>query len=205
MRWLLGFLGLAAAFLGLSAWFVIRPLLGTPAAETAPATAVPAAAEATPEQVHSLCGACHAYPPPEAFPRSAWRKEVKQGYDFLRHSTLAGPYPSQESVVRYYETRAPLELPLPRVENAPGEVPLRFNRQGFRSADGGHLPRGYQREPRSPLRSEAVGRAELRHALGPGQRVAALQGQSDLARAWPSCRSRLMPKWWTSTATATLT
>ena len=138
---LLGFLGLAAAFFGLSTWFVIRALPGTPAAETAPASAVPAAvAEATPEQVHALCGACHAYPPPETFPRSAWRKEVKQGYDFLRDSTLALPYPPMESVVRYYETRAPLELPLPRSENAPGEVPLRFNRQGFRSADGGTFP-----------------------------------------------------------------
>src|SRR5262249_20807445 len=140
MMRLLGFLGLAAAFLGLSAWFVIRALLGTPAEETAPATAVATAAVATPEQVHSLCGACHAYPPPETFPRSAWRKEVKQAYDFLRDSTLAPPFPSQESVVRYYEARAPLELPLPRVEYAPGEVPLRFNRQGFRSADGDTFP-----------------------------------------------------------------
>src|SRR5262245_28080141 len=129
MMRLLGFLGLAAAIFGLSAWFVIRALPGTPAAKTAPASALPAGVEvATPEQVHALCGACHAYPPPETFPRSAWRKEVKQGYDFLRDSTLAPPYPSQESVVRYYETRAPLKLPLPRSENAPGEVPLRFNR-----------------------------------------------------------------------------
>jgi hypothetical protein len=141
MMRLLWFLGLAAAFFGLSAWFVIRALPGTAAAETAHASAVPAAvAEATTEQVHSLCGACHAYPPPETFPRSAWRKEVKQAYDFLRDSTLVLPYPSLESVVRYYETRAPLELPLPRSENAPGEVPLRFNRQVFRSADGGTFP-----------------------------------------------------------------
>src|SRR5438067_12190769 len=50
----LGFLGLAAAFFGLSAWFVIRALPGPPAAETVPASAVPAAvAEATPEQVHA--------------------------------------------------------------------------------------------------------------------------------------------------------
>ena len=141
MMRLIGFLGLAAAFLGLSAWFVIR-ILPT-AADTAPASGVPAAvAEATPEQVHSLCGACHAYPPPETFPRSAWRKEVKQGYDFLNDSTLAlrNPNPSLESVVRYYEARAPLELPLPHPENAPGEMPLRFNRQGFRSTDGGSVP-----------------------------------------------------------------
>jgi hypothetical protein len=138
---LLGLLGLASACFGLSAWLVIRALPGAPAAQTAPAPAVPAAvAEATPEQVHALCGACHAYPPPDSFPRSAWRKEVKQGYDFLRDSTLALPYPPLESVVRYYEARAPLGLTLPRPENAPDEVPLRFNRQGFRSAGGDTLP-----------------------------------------------------------------
>src|SRR5262245_57822524 len=104
----LGFLGLAAA-IGLGAWFVIRTPGGTPPTATA-------VEEATPEQVHSLCGACHAYPPPETFPRSAWRKEVQQGFDFLNSSTLASSrrHPSQESVVRYYESRAPLELPIPR-------------------------------------------------------------------------------------------
>ena len=30
-------------------------------------------------QVHAFCGAvCHAYPPPDTFPRWAWRTEVKQ-------------------------------------------------------------------------------------------------------------------------------
>jgi hypothetical protein len=90
--------------------------------------------------VHAICAACHAYPPPESFPRSAWRKEVKQGYDFLRDSTIPTPYPSLESVVRYYEARAPLELPLSRSENAPDEAPIRFERKGFRSSDGGTFP-----------------------------------------------------------------
>ena len=68
----LGFLGLAAAIFGLSAWGVIWAFPGPPVVETAPAHGVPAdVAEATPEQVHALCGACHAYPPPETFPRSA--------------------------------------------------------------------------------------------------------------------------------------
>ena len=31
---------------------------------------IPAASS---EAVHEFCGACHAYPPPETFPRSAWR------------------------------------------------------------------------------------------------------------------------------------
>jgi hypothetical protein len=142
MKRLLGFLGLAAAVFGLSFWFMIRALPGMPAVETAPAPAVPAAVmEASAEQVHALCGYCHAYPPPDTFPRSAWRKEIKQAYDFLRDSTLAAPYPSLESVVGYYEARAPLQLPLPRSENASGEAPpLRFNRRGFRPADGGIFP-----------------------------------------------------------------
>src|SRR5262245_37126406 len=136
----LGFLGLAAA-LGLSAWLVVRALFGTPAAETAPTSAVPAAfAEATSEEVHAVCSACHAYPPPDTFPRSAWRKEIKQAYDFLQDSTLEFPAPSLDSVVRYYEARAPLELHLSRPDNAPDELPLRFNRQGFRSADGSTFP-----------------------------------------------------------------
>ncbi len=141
MMRLIGFVGLTVAFFSLSAGLVIRALPRTPAVETAPASAGPAAvAEATTEQVHSLCGACHAYPPPETFPRSAWRKEVKQGFDFLRDSTLASSNPSLESIVRYYEARAPLQLPLPRPENAPGEMPLRFNRRGIRSADGCTFP-----------------------------------------------------------------
>ena len=144
MMRLLGLLSLAATAFVLSALFVIRVLPEAPAAETSTlptAAAAPAApVEASTEQVHSFCGACHAYPPPETFPRSAWRREVKQAYDFLRDSTLASPYPSLESVVRYYEARAPLDLPLPRPDNAPGEPPIRFNRKGVPSAEGGTFP-----------------------------------------------------------------
>src|SRR6267378_3627489 len=40
----------------------------------------PAVKEATTEQVHQFCGACHLYPPPDTFPRSDWRREVARGY-----------------------------------------------------------------------------------------------------------------------------
>ncbi|HEX3150512.1 MAG TPA: FG-GAP-like repeat-containing protein [Gemmataceae bacterium] len=83
----------------------IQPTFEPPHVETA--------AAATAEEVHRLCGACHAYPPPETFPRSAWRKEVKQGYDFFHKDlTYRFDYPPLESVVRYYESRAPEALPL---------------------------------------------------------------------------------------------
>src|SRR2546421_7169299 len=67
--------------------------------------------EARAAEVRRFCIACHAVPDPDTFPRAHWRKEIAQGYDFLRESALALDYPSLESVVRYYESRAPLERP----------------------------------------------------------------------------------------------
>ena len=40
------------------------------------------------EQVHQFCAACHAYPPPDSFPRSAWKEEVERGYAFFGQSGL---------------------------------------------------------------------------------------------------------------------
>src|SRR6266568_4770474 len=41
------------------------------------------------EQVHTFCGACHAYPPADSFPRKHWRAEVERGFRFFEQSTLA--------------------------------------------------------------------------------------------------------------------
>jgi hypothetical protein len=89
-------------------------------------------AEATSAQVHEMCGACHAYPPADSFPRAAWRKEVKQGYDFFRTSNLQIQFPSLESVVRYYENRAPEVLPeVPRLDSA-DPSPVRWRQHSYR-------------------------------------------------------------------------
>ncbi len=96
--------------------------------------------EATAEEVHRLCAACHAYPPPDTFPRSAWRKEVKQGYDFF-HKDLSYrfDYPPLEAVVRYYENRAPEALPpLSRTPAQP--PPVRFERRGSRCPEAAGPP-----------------------------------------------------------------
>src|SRR5437660_9667194 len=87
--------------------------------------------EATSEQVEPFCGACHAYPPPDSFPRSAWRKQVKQGYEFFRASNRALEFPSIESVARYYEQRAPLELPLLKTDRPSTPPPVKFERVGY--------------------------------------------------------------------------
>jgi hypothetical protein len=89
--------------------------------------------EASSRQVHQFCGtACHAYPPAETFPRSAWRREVKQAYDFFRDSKLTNDFPSQESVALYYERRAPIELPLLKQEKPTRPLPVSFRRRDYR-------------------------------------------------------------------------
>lgn len=111
-RWIIWAVVLVAALAasGGIAYAVLAPK--PPAAAPPPLELPPEPPEATSEEVHRLCGACHAYPPPDTFPRSAWRKEVKQGYEFFHlDASYRFPYPPLEGVVRYYENRAPESLP----------------------------------------------------------------------------------------------
>lgn len=81
------------------------------------------------QQAHQFCGACHAYPPAETFPREHWRVEVERGYRFFERSGLSLRPPPVESVVRYYEEQAAEELPAAEFTSAPGPAPVRFNQQ----------------------------------------------------------------------------
>lgn len=84
------------------------------------------------EQVHSFCGAaCHAYPPPDSFPRRYWRAEVQRGFKFYDDSGLSLRPPPVESVVRYYEERAPEELAAPEIKPASRPSALRFERISY--------------------------------------------------------------------------
>src|SRR5688572_9632240 len=126
-RWWL--LVAAAAVSGGLAYAVLAP-------KPARVTRRPRPPEATAEQVHQLCAACHAYPPPDSFPRSAWRKEVKQGYDFF-HQDLSYrfDYPPLEAVLAYYENRAPDALPLLPPTRAPRPPTARFERRDVHAPD----------------------------------------------------------------------
>ncbi len=95
----------------------------------------PAPAEASPEEVRRVCAACHAYPPPDSFPRAAWRREIKQAYDFLRDSPLSLEFPPLEAVALYYEKRAPDELPPIRPSPDTGPL-LHWQREGRRLPGG---------------------------------------------------------------------
>jgi hypothetical protein len=109
-RWLFCCCGLGLLLvMGAALLLHLRPL-DQPVRAIDPATRP---AEASEAEVRAVCAACHAYPPPETFPRHLWRREVKRGYEFLFGSDLNIPYPSLEAVALYYESRAPRELPAP--------------------------------------------------------------------------------------------
>jgi hypothetical protein len=78
------------------------------------------------EHVHQFCGACHMYPPPHTFPKKLWKDEVSRGFEFFRRSGLALTPPSVKGVVKYYEERAPLELPPADIRYAATPCPVRF-------------------------------------------------------------------------------
>lgn len=121
-KWWAGLAAVLAA--GLAGWAIVGR--GEPAPVRPPAVAAEEAAEATDAAVQNLCGQCHAYPPPDSFPRGAWRQELRQAYDFVRNSPLPGGYPPLEAVARYYEARAPLALSIPAPPAPAGPPPVTF-------------------------------------------------------------------------------
>jgi VCBS repeat protein len=90
-------------------------------------------AEADPAEVKRFCGYCHAFPPPDSFPRRLWREEVQRGFKFAAGESLKPPIPPPpfEPVVRYYENLAPTELPvLPKTP--PSKLPVKLEKHGYR-------------------------------------------------------------------------
>jgi hypothetical protein len=101
-------------------WFGLWPK------ETPPSPRPPASSGDISAQVHTFCGSCHAYPPPDSFPRSAWKLEVERGYQFFGQAGQPQQPPPIDEVIRYYEERAPAELPPARPTAASGPMPVRF-------------------------------------------------------------------------------
>jgi hypothetical protein len=123
---------LAAAVLALAAgiataWYWLTPPEGPP---PPPAYPVERATVSTAE-VRQFCSLCHAFPSPDLFPRRFWKAQVELMYFFFTSSKLTRPAPPQAAVVKYFEDRAPAEMPpLPRRPLAQSP-PVRFERQGY--------------------------------------------------------------------------
>src|SRR5260370_494322 len=87
-------------------------------------------------RIQSFCSACHVYPPPESFPRSAWKDEVERGYRFFAESGLKRTAPPIEEVIRYFEDQAPDELPAAIFQNAKTPPPASFERVAVAALPG---------------------------------------------------------------------
>jgi FG-GAP-like repeat len=134
---LLSLLGLAAA-----AWAWRVRGERRPPAPLASVQPPPEAAptEASHEVVARTCGGCHAFPPPETFPKDHWPHEVRRGFTFLKEAHYSGILPSIPSVIAYFQRRAPEALPVLQKEKSPAECPVRLERTGFRTTEGGTPP-----------------------------------------------------------------
>jgi hypothetical protein len=118
-------LALVALILSLSCYLCLAGKSQNEAVEELPVEP----AEATSAEVHHFCGACHTYPPADTFPRMAWKSEIRRGYDFFQYSTLSIRPPSMESVVKYYESRAPEFLVIDPPQNSTSIQDVRFQKE----------------------------------------------------------------------------
>jgi hypothetical protein len=88
-----------------------------------------ASVEAAPQEadwakIKQLCSYCHEAPKPDLYPKYHWREEIKRAFDFLRKSDIrTDHYPGLESVILYYENRAPAEYP-PMEKLPPAATPF---------------------------------------------------------------------------------
>jgi hypothetical protein len=112
---------------GIAAYFY----LGHPKKDEAPATTPPASSTVHQPAVAALtvedfCSRCHAYPPADTFPRSAWKDEVEKAYKFFRMSNLYVTPPPEEESIKHYEAEAPLALPAAVFQKSDKPVPVRL-------------------------------------------------------------------------------
>jgi hypothetical protein len=102
----------------------------------APPPAYPTATADLPQRVKLFCGGCHEEPPADTFPRADWKYEVERMYMFFHDSSLRLNPPPIEEVVRYYEDRAPVELPKPHIQRANHPLPIELVRTDYRTFSG---------------------------------------------------------------------
>lgn len=83
------------------------------------------------KEARYFCGICHLFPEPDLFPRSAWKDLVEHGYFFSYQANMKLQRPPVEQVIRYYEERAPEELPRSVIERASTPLPVRLQRLDY--------------------------------------------------------------------------
>ena len=113
-----------ATLLGLSAAAVIGiALLATNLSSCstsqlpAPAPTSTARTPVTDATVKTLCTQCHTYPEPSILPSSEWRSRIGQMAKFKGYGSKIRGIVNTESVIRWYESRAPQSLTRPVLDD----------------------------------------------------------------------------------------
>ena len=78
-----------------------------------PSTASTARTPVTAATVKTLCTQCHTYPEPSILPSSEWRSRIGQMATFKGYGSKIKGIVNTESVIRWYESRAPESLVRP--------------------------------------------------------------------------------------------
>ncbi|MCI0642982.1 MAG: VCBS repeat-containing protein [Gemmataceae bacterium] len=123
-------IGLAVGVAGLAALGVFAFIYANREPQKSPPPPVTPSADIA-KQVRHFCGGCHAYPPPDTFPRFVWSEEVERGYFFFGKSNEKLTPPPFNQVVKYYEDRAPEKLPAAAIERASTAPPVCFERTDY--------------------------------------------------------------------------
>lgn len=92
------------------------------------------------DQVRQLCSRCHRCPEPDVLPKSAWPKTVwlMSSFSGFGSNVRWKVYP--DSVVEWFDQRAPEKLELPRPEEGRQPGNLRMRRRGIPSRAAASVP-----------------------------------------------------------------
>ena len=97
-------------------------------------------------KIDRFCGACHAVPDPDTFPKQAWHDEVAQGYRFYDESQRGDLHPPpMNDVVAYFRHFAPQQLSFPSGQSQATPAPVTFSQRpvelppGIRNPSVSHL------------------------------------------------------------------
>lgn len=96
-----------------------------------PPPVYPATTPHLPERIRLFCGNCHEVPPADTFPRPVWKGLIERMYMTFNESGRPLQPPPIEEVVKFFEERAPLHLPLADIRRADHPLPLRFRRRDY--------------------------------------------------------------------------
>jgi len=81
-------------------------------------------------EIKSFCGDCHLMPNPASFPKSAWRDEVRRGFEFYYTSGRTDlKIPKQSDVTQYFVSRAPEKFDVREVEPLDNEWISKYEKQ----------------------------------------------------------------------------